>query len=64
MSTLSHVGKDGRACMVDVGGKAPSVRTAVAAGKVLLGQQVFQLVNDVEHGRGGKSEKRTGETNN
>jgi len=32
MSKLSHVGEDGRATMVDVTGKAPTARTATAAG--------------------------------
>ena len=32
MSRLSHVGEDGRAAMVDVTGKAPTDRTATAAG--------------------------------
>ena len=32
MSKLSHVGEDGRASMVDVTGKAPTDRTATAAG--------------------------------
>ena len=32
MSGLSHVGEDGRATMVDVTGKAPTDRTATAAG--------------------------------
>ena len=32
MAELSHINKDGQACMVDVGGKLPMKRRAVAEG--------------------------------
>jgi cyclic pyranopterin phosphate synthase len=35
MSRLSHVGGDGRARMVDVSGKAPTARTAIAEGRLV-----------------------------
>ncbi len=34
---LTHVGPDGRANMVDVGGKADTEREAVAVGSIFLG---------------------------
>lgn len=42
--TLSHVDDDGRARMVDVSAKSPSARTAVARGRVLVGEEAFRLV--------------------
>jgi cyclic pyranopterin phosphate synthase len=46
MSTLSHVNPEGGVRMVDVSEKSDSVRTAVATGKVLLGAEAFQRVQD------------------
>jgi cyclic pyranopterin phosphate synthase len=43
---LSHVDQAGRARMVDVGDKAISVRTAVAAGAIRMSIDAFQLVAD------------------
>ncbi len=34
--SLSHLGQDGRARMVDVGGKAPSARRAVASARLVM----------------------------
>jgi cyclic pyranopterin phosphate synthase len=52
MSTLSHVNPEGGVRMVDVSEKSDSVRTAVATGKVLLGAEAFQRVqdNDIQKG--------------
>lgn len=44
--TLSHVGPDGRAHMVDVGGKPVTVRRAVASGTITLTRETFVLVRD------------------
>mmetsp|Transcript_14898 Transcript_14898/g.60758 ORF Transcript_14898/g.60758 Transcript_14898/m.60758 type:complete len:189 (-) Transcript_14898:818-1384(-) len=51
-SRLTHIGKDGKPQMVDVGSKAPSTRTAVASAKVLLGPDVYRLVEESELGLG------------
>jgi molybdenum cofactor biosynthesis protein MoaC len=52
VSALSHVNPQGGVHMVDVSEKADTVRTAVAAGRVLLGQEAFQRVaeNDIRKG--------------
>lgn len=42
--TLSHVGPDGRARMVDVGEKPVTRRTAVAEGRVRMSTEAFDLV--------------------
>ena len=42
--TLSHVDDEGRARMVDVSAKSPTARTAVARGRVLVGEEAFGLV--------------------
>lgn len=44
--TLTHVNPQGGVRMVDVGAKPDTVRTAVAAGRVVLGPQAFQLVQE------------------
>lgn len=42
--TLSHLGPDGRARMVDVGGKPVTRRLAVAEGQVRMSREAFDLV--------------------
>ena len=42
--TLTHVDPEGRVRMVDVSDKNNTARTAVAAGRVLLGEEAFELV--------------------
>lgn len=42
--TLTHVNPRGGVQMVDVSDKADSIRTAVACGRVLLGEEAFRLV--------------------
>ena len=42
--TLSHLGEDGSARMVDVGGKPVSKRIAVAEGQVRMSREAFDLV--------------------
>lgn len=44
MSDFSHFNEDGRAKMVDVGEKNITVRTAVAAGRVLVNKETFDLI--------------------
>ncbi len=44
MSELTHFNDEGRAKMVDVSEKAPTLRTATAAGTVLLNAETFALV--------------------
>ncbi len=44
MSELTHFNDEGRAQMVDVSEKAPTLRTATAAGTVLLNAETFALV--------------------
>ena len=45
-STLTHLSPQGGVRMVDVSGKTVSIRTAVAAGRVLLGDEAFNLVKE------------------
>jgi molybdenum cofactor biosynthesis protein MoaC len=42
--SLSHVDEEGRARMVDVGGKPVSVRAATAEGRVRMSREAFDLV--------------------
>ena len=41
---FTHFNDEGRARMVDVGEKPESVRTAVAAGRVLVNRETFELI--------------------
>jgi len=42
--TLSHLDEEGRARMVDVGGKPVTLRTATAEGRVRMSREAFELV--------------------
>lgn len=44
MADFSHFNEEGRAKMVDVGGKDTTVRTAAAAGRVLVNKECFDLI--------------------
>ena len=44
MADFTHFNDEGRAKMVDVGEKPVTVRTAVAAARVLVNEQTFQLI--------------------
>ena len=44
MEDFTHFDEQGRARMVNVGDKNPTVRTAVAAGRVLVSRQTFDLI--------------------
>lgn len=46
MSDFTHFNDEGRARMVDVGGKSESVRIAVAAGRVLVNSETFALIKN------------------
>jgi cyclic pyranopterin phosphate synthase len=41
---LTHLASDGRADMVDVGGKAVTVRTATASGAVVMARETLELI--------------------
>ncbi len=43
---FSHFSEDGRAQMVDVSGKPQTKREALACGRVILGEKVFQAVKE------------------
>ena len=44
--SLSHVDEQGHARMVDISAKPSSARTAVAAGRVVVGPEALQLIRD------------------
>ncbi len=44
MSKLTHLGDDGAARMVDVGGKAATVRRAVASGRITMSADVLEAI--------------------
>ena len=44
MNDFTHFGSEGRAKMVNVGEKPVSLRTAVAAGRVLVNRETFELI--------------------
>lgn len=46
MADFTHFNEQGRAKMVDVGKKPESVRTAVAAGRVLVSPETFALIKN------------------
>lgn len=43
---LSHIDQDGNACMVDVGHKAETQRTAIAETRVILSPETFALLSE------------------
>ena len=44
MANLTHLGTDGKADMVDVGGKAETTRTAIAEGKVVMQSETLLTI--------------------
>ena len=52
MKKLTHFDTDGRARMVDVSGKATTVRGAVAQGTVLMKKETFSLIKDCKIEKG------------
>lgn len=51
-SELSHINEKGEANMVDVSGKAESVRIAVASGKVVMSHQVIAEITSNKNPKG------------
>lgn len=51
-SELSHINEKGEANMVDVSGKAESVRSAVASGKVVMSHQVLAEITSSKNPKG------------
>uniref|UniRef100_A0A1A8HW91 cyclic pyranopterin monophosphate synthase n=1 Tax=Nothobranchius kuhntae TaxID=321403 RepID=A0A1A8HW91_NOTKU len=49
---LTHVDSQGRATMVDIGGKPPTCRTATACATVILGSTAFRLLRDIQLAKG------------
>ena len=52
MNDLSHIGPDGRARMVDIGSKAETERTAIAAGRVRMAPDTLQRALDRDTKKG------------
>lgn len=52
MSKLTHFDKDGRAAMVDVSAKVPSVRSARASGRVIVSDEAFALAQSGANKKG------------
>lgn len=52
MAKLSHYDKQGRAAMVDVGGKHVTARRAVASGKVLLNEKTISAIREQKTPKG------------
>jgi cyclic pyranopterin monophosphate synthase len=46
MSELSHINKEGKANMVDVGHKPQQIRTATASGIILLQENTLRLIRE------------------
>lgn len=46
MAELTHLDQDGKARMVDVGGKAETRRIAVAEGRIRMGEQALAAIRD------------------
>ena len=52
MADFSHFNEDGRATMVDVGGKEVTERVAVAVGRILVNEQCFEMIRTGGHKKG------------
>ena len=52
MADFSHFNEDGRATMVDVGGKDVTERVAVAVGRILVNEQCFHMIKTGGHKKG------------
>ena len=52
MADFSHFNEDGRATMVDVGGKNVTERVAVAVGRILVNEQCFEMIRTGGHKKG------------
>lgn len=52
MADFSHFNEEGRATMVDVGGKDVTERVAVAVGRVLVNKECFEMIRTGGHKKG------------
>ncbi|MDO4745763.1 MAG: cyclic pyranopterin monophosphate synthase MoaC [Bacillota bacterium] len=52
MADFTHFNEEGRASMVDVGGKDVTVREAVAVGRVLVNEECFEMIKTGGHKKG------------
>ena len=52
MADFSHFNEDGRATMVDVGGKNVTERKAVAVGRILVNKECFEMIRTGGHKKG------------
>jgi cyclic pyranopterin phosphate synthase len=52
MSGLTHLGEDGAARMVDVGGKAETNRVAVASGRITMSAQALSAIREGDAPKG------------
>ncbi|MEO0689511.1 MAG: cyclic pyranopterin monophosphate synthase MoaC [Pseudomonadota bacterium] len=52
MSDLTHIGEDGAARMVDVGGKAETYRLAIASGRITMGSQALAAIREGDAPKG------------
>ncbi len=55
-SSPTHLDSRGRARMVDVGGKTPSRRTAIAAGRIYMSEEAFALAREDGGGQAPKGD--------
>jgi len=52
MADFSHFNEEGHATMVDVGGKEVTERVAIAAGRVLVNKECFEMIRTGGHKKG------------
>jgi len=52
MADFSHFNEDGRATMVDVGGKDVTERVAVAVGRILVNEECYNMIKTGGHKKG------------
>lgn len=52
MSKLTHLDEHGHANMVDIGGKAPTVRTATATGRIRMSPEALAAIRDGDAPKG------------
>ncbi|QFY89693.1 cyclic pyranopterin monophosphate synthase MoaC [Magnetovirga frankeli] len=52
MNNLTHFNSQGEAHMVDVGGKSPSHRSAIAAGQIRMQPETLALIESGSHKKG------------
>ena len=52
MNDLTHIGKDGSARMVDVGGKAETQRVAIASGHITMSQEALTAIREGDAPKG------------